>query len=151
MVNIAPEDTSTGSMKCGDKRHIAAAEQLGDAFGHFFGRLVGERDRQNVPGAHPLFTNKPGDTIGDNPRLARTGTGQNQQRSFAVQNGLFLRRVEVFEKIHEEVVAACTFSVKWKGKCCSSEWPFLLICVYFILNYACQKRHDCATLILLFW
>ena len=56
-----------------------------------------------------------GDAVGDDAGLARSGAGQDQERPLAVQHGLFLGRVEVFEEIHESVLAPRAGSVKGKG------------------------------------
>ena len=100
MVDVAAQDAPAGGVEGCYQRQIPPSQQLADPLGHFFGSLVGEGDRHDVPGAHPPFTDQVGDAVGDDAGLARAGAGQDQQRPFAVQHGLFLWRVEMFEKIH---------------------------------------------------
>ena len=100
MVDITPQDASAGGVERGDERRVAAAEQLLDTLGHLACRLVGEGDRHDVPGAHPPLADQVGDAVGDDPGLARAGSGQDEERSLAVQHGRFLGRVQVGEEAH---------------------------------------------------
>ena len=47
------------------------------------------------------------DAVSDHPRLAAACSGEQQQWSFHVRNGLFLLRIEAFKKIHEEGLQEC--------------------------------------------
>ena len=71
-------------------------DQLGDAMAHLLGGLVGERDRQDRRRWHALV-DEMGDAMGEHPGLARTGTGDDQQRPAAVHDGVELVGIERIE------------------------------------------------------
>src|SRR5579859_6669629 len=62
-------------------------------FLHFPGGLVGEGDAEDVAGCNAV-PDQVGDAEGDDPRFARAGTRQNEQRSPQGLDGLALLRVE---------------------------------------------------------
>ena len=57
---------------------------------HFPGRCPGKCDYQNMGGIHACFFRKITDPVGDDCRLARTGSCQNQHRTFPVPDCRFL-------------------------------------------------------------
>jgi hypothetical protein len=65
---------------------------------HLVGRLVGEGDGQDLEGRDPLFLDEPRDAVRQHARLARPGTGHDQERTAGVGHRLPLDRVEVFEQ-----------------------------------------------------
>ena len=83
--------------------HIARA--LGpdgdlDALAHLGGRLVRERDGQDLAGSRIPGGKQVGDPAREHPGLARACPGDDQQRPAAVLDGLPLRRVEVGDEVH---------------------------------------------------
>ena len=65
-----------------------------DALAHLVGGLVGERDRQDLPRPHALDAHQVGDPMGEHARLARPGTGQDEQRPVRGGDRACLLRVE---------------------------------------------------------
>ena len=55
------------------------ADQRGDPLLHLAGRLVGERDRDDLVGTHVAGGKQIGDPVGQHPGLTRPGTGHDQQ------------------------------------------------------------------------
>ena len=76
----------------------ASADQSRHAFAHFGGGLVGERDRQDLPGTDIAGGEQVGDSAGEHRRLARPGTGDDEQRRPLVEHRLALRRVQALEQ-----------------------------------------------------
>ncbi len=71
----------------------SAGNQLADPLLHLAGRLVGERDAQDVArGNAPLEQIR--DAIGDDARLARASPGQDEDRAMEGLDGLPLLRIE---------------------------------------------------------
>ncbi len=79
---------------------LPAAEQLLEALLHLTGGLVGEGDGQDLPRLDAIFTDQPGDSMGQGPSLAGTGAGQQQQGAWAVLNCLLLHRIELGEQVN---------------------------------------------------
>ena len=75
----------------------AAGQQRLDAGAHLAGGLVGEGDGQDAPGRHPRRAHQPGDAVGDDARLARARSGQDEQRAGGPGHGLALGGVEAVE------------------------------------------------------
>src|SRR6185436_6384338 len=88
-------------MKC---RHpelaTLAVEQLFDPAAHFFRSLVGEGDRENVVRCRELVTDDVGNADGDDPRLARAGAGEDQQRAIHMFDGFTLGGIQRRQGIH---------------------------------------------------
>ncbi len=61
---------------------------------HFASRLVGERNGQNALWIDTVLFDQPGDACGKHSRLAGAGAREHQQRTFEVQHGLALSRIE---------------------------------------------------------
>ena len=70
--------------------HAVARGQLGHAALHLVGRLVGEREGQNLRRRHAAFE-QVGDAVRNDAGLAAARPGQHQQRPVAVRHGLALR------------------------------------------------------------
>jgi hypothetical protein len=86
-----------------------AADQVGDARAHLARRLVGEGDRQQLPGAGPAGGEDMGEARGQHAGLARAGPGQHQHRALGrldrapllgVQSGQIVAR-----RVHAREVA----------------------------------------------
>ena len=81
-----------------ERRHPHAARtrthQPAEALAHLGRRLVSERDRQNLPRRHVQIVDEMRDAVGQNARLARSGTRQHQQGAFGALDRLALRSVE---------------------------------------------------------
>ena len=76
-----------------------AAEQLLDPLDHLARRLVGEGDREHLVRSRQTLGQEPGDPVGEHPRLARAGAGDDEQRPLAVAHGAGLLGVEVGEQV----------------------------------------------------
>ena len=70
--------------------HPLARRELGHAALHLVGRLVGEREGQDLRRPDAAFE-QVGDAMRDDARLAAARPGQHQQRPVAVRHGLALR------------------------------------------------------------
>ena len=75
----------------------AVADQARDAGGHLAGRLVRERDRQDLPRCHPALGQQVGDPVREHPGLPRSCPRDDQQRPAGVGHGSPLLRVEAVE------------------------------------------------------
>ena len=69
-------------------------EQLGDAFAHLAGGLVGEGHGKNLIGTRVSLLDQSRDTRGEDARLSRPRTGEDEQRAFSVIDSITLRRIE---------------------------------------------------------
>jgi len=100
VVNFPAKNTSAGCVKGRYQRRVIAAQQFADPFGHLPGSFVGKGHRQDILGAHTQIVDQVRDAMGDDAGLARPGSGQDQERSLAVEYGAFLGRVEVLNEVH---------------------------------------------------
>ena len=75
------------------------AQQPLDALAHLAGRLVGERDRQDLSGLRLVGVDQEGDAVREHARLAAAGAGEDQQRPLAVRDRLALRLVEPLQQL----------------------------------------------------
>ncbi len=82
--------------------HAAAvlADQRHDPQAHLFRRLVGERDREDLPRLGAAVGDEVRRTARDDARLAGACAGEDQQRTADVQDGFALFGVEGFEELH---------------------------------------------------
>src|SRR4030042_2384533 len=69
-------------------------------FSHLIGRLIGEGDRENVPGLHPFFFNKISNSVSQDSGLSTSRTCKHQEWSLGFQNRLLLNRIEIVEQRH---------------------------------------------------
>ncbi len=76
--------------------HVPTAftDEADDPFAQFRGGPVGERDGQDPPRGHVLDADEVRDAMGQHARLARPGTGQDQQRAVRRRDGTRLLGVE---------------------------------------------------------
>jgi hypothetical protein len=88
----------------GGQPHAARvlADQRFDALAHFAGRFVGERHRQHLVRLRVAVADEVCDPIRDDASLPRARTGEDEQRSLAVQHGVALFGIEFGEEIHGE-------------------------------------------------
>jgi hypothetical protein len=88
-VDVLLEELHAQGMKGRDDHPLGplAADQLDHPFAHFPGRLVGEGHRQDGRGRHLAPEQQVSDAIGDDPGLAGTGPGEQQQGAEVVLNG----------------------------------------------------------------
>ena len=98
-VGVGPQDAHAGRVERRDPHRPGdRADELGDAAAHLVGRLVGERDGEDRRRRHALV-DEVGDAVGEHPRLARSGPGDDQQRPAAVDDGVELVGVEPGERV----------------------------------------------------
>ena len=96
-VGVGAQDAHAGGMERADPHLVRhRTHQHGDALAHLAGRLVGERDRQDLHGMHALV-DEVGDAVGEHPGLARTGAGHHQERAAAMHDGIELVGVQPLE------------------------------------------------------
>ena len=79
-------------------------EQQLDALAHLLRGLVGEGDGQQLARARAPGLHEPRDPVGEHPRLARAGTGQDEQRAVAVGHGVALGCIEALQEGFDAVV-----------------------------------------------
>jgi hypothetical protein len=72
----------------------AFTDQADDPLAELAGRLVGERDRQDLPGRDPLDPDQIGDPVGEDPGLAGAGSRQDEERALGRRDRPRLLRVE---------------------------------------------------------
>ncbi len=81
--------------------------QRGDPGRHLAGRLVGERDREDLRRRGVPLLEQVGDPVGEHPGLARPRAGHDEQRAAVVHHGGALLRVESFEQCIRAVAVTC--------------------------------------------
>ena len=100
LVGVAPQDAHAGGV---ERRHPHllrhGPDEGADAVLHLVGGLVGERDRQDLEGADPLLLDEVGDAMGEDPGLARPGTGDDEQRPLGVGDRVGLHWVEPGQQV----------------------------------------------------
>ena len=82
--DVAAENAHAEGVEGGDERlgQRGVTEELIDALGHFAGGFVGEGDGEDGVGRDVLLADEPGDAVGDDAGLARSGAGEDEQRAF---------------------------------------------------------------------
>ena len=94
-VDMAAEDPHAHGVEGRDPDSLTGpAQDLVHAVPHLAGGLVGEGDRQDIPGIDLAFVDQVCDPVGDHPGLAAAGAGQDQDRTFCLEAGLLLLPVE---------------------------------------------------------
>ena len=93
-VNVSAQDPHAGRVK-GTHPNLIRAEphQLIHALPHLARRLIGERDRENIPRIHAHLVDQIRDAMRQGTRFAGSGTGQQQQRPLCAADCLFLFRI----------------------------------------------------------
>ena len=99
---VAAQDPHAGAVEGGDP-HAACdgAHQLAHPLPHLGGGLVGEGDREDLPGQRLPAVQQMGDAAGEHAGLAGAGTRDDQQRAAAVLDGLALGRVQALDEFDE--------------------------------------------------
>ena len=81
-IGKAAQNPKHHGMKCSNPHGLAAeTDQRLNPLLHFIGGLVGKCNGQNGRRPNLVLGHQPGDPMGDHPRFAGTGTGQDQQRT----------------------------------------------------------------------
>ena len=70
------------------------ADAAGEPLAHLAGRLVGERDRQDLAGVGDALLDQVRGALGHHARLAGAGAGDHEQRAVGVKYGFTLLRVQ---------------------------------------------------------
>ena len=73
------------------------ADAAGEPLAHLAGRLVGERDRQDLAGVGDALLDQVRGALGHHARLAGARAGDHEQRAVGAQHGLALLGVERLE------------------------------------------------------
>ncbi len=95
---MVAEDACENAVECAHpqaRRHVVAGHGA-YALTHLACGLVGECERHYAPWLHAL-RQQVGYLAGDDPRLAGTGSGNDELRAVAVQHGCSLGIVEVVQ------------------------------------------------------
>ncbi len=102
--SVAPEDACAERVECAH-RDVAPvlADQPEDALAHLRGGLVREGHREDVPRLHAPDADQVRDAVGQDARLARSGTGQDQERAVARGDGTSLLGVEPGDDLRLEL------------------------------------------------
>ena len=77
----------------------AGSDELLDPLAHLGGGLVGEGDGQDLPRLGPPGGEQVRDAVGEHPRLARPGAGDDEQGATVVQDCLALGGVEAGDEL----------------------------------------------------
>jgi hypothetical protein len=99
-VGLRPQHARAGRVE-GHQPHPprGPAEQQLDALAHLPGRLVRERDRQDLPRLRLICVDQEGDPMREHAGLAAARPREDQQRPLAVRNSLPLRLVETVQQL----------------------------------------------------
>ena len=99
VLGLAAQDAHARRVERAHPHRVRGApDELLDAFTHLGRSLVREGDGEDLPGLGSSFGHEVGDAVGEHPRLARTGTGHDEQRRTEVLDGLRLLRVHALEQ-----------------------------------------------------
>ena len=91
-VAVGPEDADARGVEGGHPHAPAPrADQSGDPLAHLLRRLVGEGDGEYLPGRGVTHGDEVGDPPGEDPGLARPGSGHDQERAAPVGDRIPLR------------------------------------------------------------
>jgi len=94
------QDAQPQGVESGDGEELGLDAGQGlDAHLHFVGRLVGKGDGQHLPGRQSHLQDQVGDLVGDHPRLARAGAGDDEQGRVEVQHRLPLLGIEARQDV----------------------------------------------------
>jgi hypothetical protein len=99
VAGLAAQDPHAGAVEGAHPHGLGARpdERL-DALAHLRGGLVGERDREDLPGLDVARGQQVGDAVRQHPGLARPGARHDEQRTALVHHGLALLRVEPLQQ-----------------------------------------------------
>ena len=97
---LAPQHAPTGGVEGEDPgRACLGAEHPLEALAHLAGRLVRERDREDLVRPDAVGPDQVRHPVGEHPGLPRARAGDDEQRAVDVEDGLALGRVEVGEEL----------------------------------------------------
>ena len=94
---VLPQQPGAEAVEGADPDLAAGGKPL-DAEPHFVGRLVGEREGEDLLSRHAVGQH-PRDAMGDHPRLAAARAGEDQQGAVVVQDGLALGLGQVLQQM----------------------------------------------------
>ena len=88
---VAAQDADAGGVERRDP-HAAGdrADERLDPLTHLAGRLVGERDGEDLEWRYALLGDQPGDPVGEDPGLARAGAGHDEEGAGGMGDGFGL-------------------------------------------------------------
>ena len=97
---VLTQQTSTEGMEGahGDAVERPSLAEMLDAGAHLPGRLVGEGHGQDAVAGDLLDLHQVGDAVGEHPRLARPGSGDDEHGSVGREHGFALRLIQPGEK-----------------------------------------------------
>ena len=95
---LADEPVAEGVERRDRRVRVAVRHELVDADRHLLGRLVRERQGEDLRGPRAPRRDQPGDPAGDDLGLAGPGAGDDEQRPVAVGHRPELVRVEAAEQ-----------------------------------------------------
>ncbi len=109
VLGLAPEDAHARRVEGRDPHPVdRVADQSLDALAHLAGRLVRERDGQDLARPRIPALQQPRDAPGQHVGLARSGSRDDQQRLPAVLDRLALPRVQPLEQLGVDARARLT-------------------------------------------
>ncbi len=89
--DVPAKDTDTHRMECGDPYALCPKPyQFIHTFPHLPCCLIGECDRQDIPGIDIAFINQVADPVRDHTGLSASRPGQDQDRSLCLKAGFLL-------------------------------------------------------------
>ena len=108
VIRLTPQDAGADRVESPehDALNCLVGQQRFDTGLHFLRRLVGERDRQDLPGPDSLHRDEVSDPLGEDAGLAGPGARHHQDRAVACGDRNKLLFVEFVEDFHIEKVRA---------------------------------------------
>ena len=82
------------------------ADQRDDPLAELGRRPVGERDGEDLPRSHAVHADEVRDPVGEDPGLARSGAGEDQQRALGGRDGPCLLGIEGLDDLVGPLLAA---------------------------------------------
>ena len=99
LLRLAAQDPYARAVEGHDPHRVGArADQLLDALLHLARGLVGEGDREDLPGVHAAGRQEVGDAVGEHPGLAGARAGDDEQGRARVHHGRALLLVQPVEQ-----------------------------------------------------
>ena len=99
-VAVAPQQANAEAVEGADEDIGVAADQVERPTAHLVRGLVGEGDGRDPPRLDVPFGDQPGDPVRDDPGLARSRAGDDEQRTAVVGDRRELFRVQAGTEVH---------------------------------------------------
>ncbi len=110
LLRLAAQDADARAVEGHHPHRVGTrADELLDALLHLARGLVGEGDREDLPGVHIALAEEVGDAVGEHAGLAGAGAGHDEQRGVRVNDGralVLVQPVQEGRRVHHRAGGA---------------------------------------------